>query len=570
MIRFPSSYRQRHASGWRRRLDLASGSISKGAVAILAIAGLLLESPAARASTPVTFQVDMTVQIALGSFDPAGGELLTVAGDLLNGWSTTASVLTNAPTSSLYSGTFNFTNPVGSTASYKFVMNGLWEKNNVGPGETQNRQFTLATEPQVLPVVYFDNLTNASLLQSTQAPYRASVVGADMSMLAYYESQGTKYRDAGQVDDALRILKRRGFNCIRLRLFTSSAAQALANPYNYQNNLEYTVPLAVRVKNAGLQFALDFHYSDSWADPGHQWPPGAWTNLTFPQLVGRMREYNSNCIATFRAAGAMPDFVQVGNEITPGFLWPIGRVGGSYDTAEQWSQFVQLLNAARQGIQDAAGPELPKFIVHIDRGGDWVRTQWFFDNLLLREFQFDIIGLSYYPTWHGALTGLSNCLTRAARRYHKAIFVAETGFPWASNTPTNIFGFPATLEGQVQYVIAFAQIAKSVPGAMVPGAFWWGTEYPGSWNSLFDSGINVVPAAESFGQLGAAIRLNLDRAGTNLTLRWPLSGAGMALESSGVPKPPWSAVTNTIQATGTGLTLPVIPNSNTFYRLRGN
>ena len=146
------------------------------------------------------------------------------------------------------------------------------------------------------------------------------------SHLAYFESRGITYKDGGRVQDGIQILKNHGINCVRLRLFTSSAAQASADPYNYINNTDYTVPLAVRVKNAGLKFLLDFHYSDSWADPGKQTKPSAWTNLNFTQLVQQMRTYNSNTIAAFAAAGAMPDYVQIGNEITQGMLWPDGRI----------------------------------------------------------------------------------------------------------------------------------------------------------------------------------------------------------------------------------------------------
>ena len=164
------------------------------------------------------------------------------------------------------------------------------------------------------------------------------IAGADFSHLVFFESRGVVYRDAGQTEDGLAILKRRGLTCVRLRLFTSSAAQAQADPYNYANNLDYTLPLALRVKNAGLQFMLDLHYSDSWADPGQQTKPAAWTNLTFTQLATQMRQYNSNCIAAFKAEGATPDYVQVGNEIIGVLLWPDGQVGGAYDTPSQWSK----------------------------------------------------------------------------------------------------------------------------------------------------------------------------------------------------------------------------------------
>ena len=134
------------------------------------------------------------------------------------------------------------------------------------------------------------------------------LAAADFSDLAFFENRGVVYKDGGANEDGIQILKNHGINCVRLRLFTSSAAQASADPYNYGNNLSYTVPLAVRVKNAGLLFSLDFHYSDTWADPGHQAIPTAWTNgLNFALLVQLMRTYNSNPIAAFAAAGAMLD-----------------------------------------------------------------------------------------------------------------------------------------------------------------------------------------------------------------------------------------------------------------------
>src|SRR5271170_5714424 len=124
------------------------------------------------------------------------------------------------------------------------------------------------------------------------------LAGADFSDLAFFESKGITYKQGGQVQDGIQILKNNGINCVRLRLFTSSAAQAESDPYNYINNTAYTVPLAVRVKNAGLLLLLDFHYSDTWADPGHQATPDAWTNLDIAGLVQQMRVYNSNTIAT--------------------------------------------------------------------------------------------------------------------------------------------------------------------------------------------------------------------------------------------------------------------------------
>jgi arabinogalactan endo-1,4-beta-galactosidase len=185
------------------------------------------------------------------------------------------------------------------------------------------------------------------------------IAGADVSHLTFFEERGIVYRDGGQAQDALVLLKQRGLNCARLRLFTSGPLQAQADPYNSINNLEYTLPLAGRAQRAGLQLLLDFHYSDSWADPGKQTKPAAWTNLTFAQLEQQMYDYNSNTIATFKAAGLMPEYVQVGNEIIQGVLWPDGKVGGSSDTPAQWQKFGTLMKAAIRGIKDAVSFRLP-------------------------------------------------------------------------------------------------------------------------------------------------------------------------------------------------------------------
>lgn len=274
------------------------------------------------------------------------------------------------------------------------------------------------------------------------------IAGADLSHLAYFESRGIVYRDNGLERDALHVLADRGLNCVRLRLFTSSAAQAAADPYNYINNLDYTVPLAVRVKNAGLRFMLDFHYSDSWADPGKQAKPAAWTNLNFSQLKTQLQVYSSNAIVAFQAAGAMPDYVQIGNEISQGMLWNDGRVSG--DTNASWSNLGQLLKAAINGVTGAAGTNPPRIIIHTDRGGYWNDAKWFFDNLAHQQVPYDILALSYYPFWHGPLANLSNCLANAATRYGKPVVLVETDFPW--NNSTNIYGLPASPDGQVQYV----------------------------------------------------------------------------------------------------------------------
>jgi len=410
------------------------------------------------------------------------------------------------------------------------------------------------------------------------------IAGADLSLLAYFETNGIAYKDNGQAGDAIQILKNHGINCIRLRLFTSSDAQAQTNLYNYINNLTYTVPLAVRVKNAGLQFMLDFHYSDTWADPGHQTTPVAWRGLTFAQLLPQMRSYNSNAIATFAAAGAMPDYVQIGNEITSGMLWTNGQLTGMWGSSNpSWIRLGQLMTNAVQGIRDAvtaAGVPMPKIVVHIDRGGDWNTTRSYFDNLNAQGVPYDIIGESYYPFYHGPYTNLANCVTNAAKRYGKPIFIAETDFPYIFST--NLWGIPATTNGQVQFVITLAQIVKGAPNNLGAGIFWWGAEYqyPNAnqagvgTRSLFGSDANLLPVADAVGELAAPVNISVSLLPPNLTLQWPLSGAGMNLmTTTNLGSPPgWLSVTNPVQTTGTtyNVILPIDPVLSRYYRLQSN
>lgn len=356
----------------------------------------------------------------------------------------------------------------------------------------------------------------ASMPATADEPQNSFLAGADCSHVGFFEAHGKTYREGGVAVDPFLILKRDGINCVRLRLFTGSNEYAKQDSYNTINNLTYTVPLAARVKKAGLQFLLDFHYSDTWADPDKQAKPAAWKELPFDQLEQRLFEYNRDCIAAFKKAGAMPEYVQVGNEITPGMLWTDGKVGGKFDTPEQWQKLGRLLKAAIRGITEAAGSDMPKLVIHIDRGGDWKATQWFFDHLREQQVNFDIIGESYYPFWHGSLEALQTCLTNAAQRYQKPVMVAETAFPWdtKSRGDKTIVGIMPGKDGQVQFMEKLAAIVKGVPNGKGIGIFYWAAEFqplPGTGlagfenSSFFDEDGNALPVIKTFGQTSKPI-----------------------------------------------------------------
>ena len=224
----------------------------------------------ARASTNAcTFQVDMSVQTALGNFR-AAQDKVAISGSW-NNWATTNYLTAGTGNTNLYTITCLLTN--GTWPNYKFIINSnssgtiIWET-YWGVSSSDNRWFGMpASGSTNLPVVYFNDQTNAS-------PGFPFVVAADFSHLKFFEDRGINYREGGQVKDGLAILKSKGVTAVRLRLFTGTDAQVRTNvAYNYTNNLSYNLPLAARVKQAGLQFILDFHYSDTWADAGHQAVP---------------------------------------------------------------------------------------------------------------------------------------------------------------------------------------------------------------------------------------------------------------------------------------------------------
>jgi arabinogalactan endo-1,4-beta-galactosidase len=245
-----------------------------------------------------------------------------------------------------------------------------------------------------------------------------------------------------------------------------------------------------------------------------------------------------------------------------------------------------LMKAAVAGIQDAStalDATMPKIMVHIDRGGDWSTTEWFFDNLNFQGVPYDIIGESYYPFYHGALSGLSNCLNNAAARYKKPMIVAETAFPWNSTSwnSNNIFGYPLTTNGQVGFMAALAQVMEGVTNHLVAGVFYWGAEYQAvnglneagfNTTSFFDAGGNVLPVMDAIAGMSAPLIMTSAKAGPNLRLKWPFSGGASQLMTSTslAPSATWSYIPTSMQVTGTVFTVTVpMGNAAGFYRLHG-
>ena len=170
------------------------------------------------------------------------------------------------------------------------------------------------------------------------------MIGADISFLPQLEDRGMKFSDKGVQKDAIQILKDHGFNYVRLRIFNDPARDSGYSPKKGFCDLEHTKQMAKRVKAAGMKFLLDFHYSDYWADPGKQYKPAAWRNLSFDELKKALYDYTKKVIQELKDQGTTPDMVQVGNEINHGMVWPEGNVSNLDSLA-------QLINAGTAAVK---------------------------------------------------------------------------------------------------------------------------------------------------------------------------------------------------------------------------
>ncbi|MDP4116738.1 MAG: glycosyl hydrolase 53 family protein [Bacteroidota bacterium] len=357
------------------------------------------------------------------------------------------------------------------------------------------------------------------LTSLTIYPQSDMIRGVDVSFLKKIEDNNGLFKENGVGKDALRIFKDHGVNYVRLRLWN--------NPSDGYSNLASTIQLAKRIKQMGMQWLLDFHYSDTWADPAHQTKPAAWANLTTAALKDSVYSFTKNTLLTLKQENVLPSMVQIGNEITGGMLWNDGRVGGAYETSAQWMNLTELLKKGLLAVQEinAEGAQI-KTIIHLDAGGDSSACKWFLDSLAAHNVQYDYIGLSYYPWWGGPLYKLTANLSMLANRYNKEILLAETAYPWTLqwNDNTNnvvgqasqlLPGYPATVEGQTSFLNVMKSIIRNVPLQKGLGFFYWEPDwistaaFGSGWENLalFDFSGEVLSSIHSFEQ-GTAVQDN--------------------------------------------------------------
>lgn len=307
--------------------------------------------------------------------------------------------------------------------------------------------------------------------------------GADVSWLAQMEASGYIFYDEnGAAADCLDLLMARGINAVRLRVFVHPSN----HPTNGHCSPQETATMAARAKAKGLDVMIDFHYSDTWADPGHQAKPSTWANVPFAALKDSVYAHTYQTLALIKAQGVTPKWVQIGNEIPSGMLWPEGHTNNP-------QQLAQLINAGNQAVKDL--DTSIQTIVHIDQGNDNARFRWFYDLLAQNGANFDIIGASYYPYWLGSdytvtISDLGNNLNDMVTRYNKPVMVVEVGGDyWQTQNSKDL-------------LIATIGAVKDVPNKMGLGVFYWEPEGAKPWsgyqlNCWQDNG-RPSPALDAF------------------------------------------------------------------------
>ncbi|MCD7963893.1 MAG: arabinogalactan endo-1,4-beta-galactosidase [Rikenellaceae bacterium] len=334
-----------------------------------------------------------------------------------------------------------------------------------------------------------------SFAQRTYVPRNDYHIGADLSFLKQAEDMGVQFKENGTVKPGMDIFTDHGYNWIRLRLFHTPSAWT-GQWGTLPNDLEYTIAMAKEAKSKGMKFLLNYHYSDTWADPGKQYIPKAWEGMSHEELVQAVFDYTLETMNAFRDAGVYPDMVQVGNEITNGMLWPDGKL------PENWSNFIDLVRAGINGVYASCTARLPapKIMIHIEKGGDKNATKYFFDKIFAAGLPFDVIGQSYYPWWHGSLLDLRENMHFMATNYKKDIILVEAAYNMETAEYKDKSGpFPETPQGQLEFMQAVHEIILSTPDNRGMGIYWWepATRRNGA-RTYFDREGNVQPVITAF------------------------------------------------------------------------
>ena len=349
------------------------------------------------------------------------------------------------------------------------------------------------------------------------------IKGADVSIMPELERNGTKFYDNGIEQDGLTILKNHGVNWIRVRIWNNPYVVGPEGVGGGNTDEAKAIEMAKRAKALGMKVLVDFHYSDFWVDPGQQKKPDAWKNDSSDKLVDDVYAYTAKVMQDFNAQGVTPDMVQVGNELNNGMLWPEAQL--TEDNPNGYKFLAKLLNAGLQAVHDNDKDNKVKTMIHL-AGVDVNLYHTFFDNLIVKNKvnDFDIIGMSFYPFWHGTMDDLKNTMNDVSAKYNKDVIAVETAFGYTledadfekNNFGTNeekVSGYKATVQGQATGLRDVMATVASVNDNRGLGIFYWAPDWVinekvgwksngggNGWDNLtlFDTKGNALESMDTF------------------------------------------------------------------------
>ncbi|WP_270518249.1 glycosyl hydrolase 53 family protein [Megamonas funiformis] len=349
------------------------------------------------------------------------------------------------------------------------------------------------------------------------------IKGADVSIMPELERNGTKFYDNGIEQDGLTILKNHGVNWIRVRIWNNPYVVGPEGVGGGNTDEAKAIEMAKRAKALGMKVLVDFHYSDFWVDPGQQKKPDAWKNDSGDKLVDDVYVYTAKVMQDFNAQGVTPDMVQVGNELNNGMLWPEAQL--TEDNPNGYKFLAKLLNAGLQAVHDNDKDNKVKTMIHL-AGVDVNLYHTFFDNLIVKNKvnDFDIIGMSFYPFWHGTMDDLKNTMNDVSAKYNKDVIAVETAFGYTledadfekNNFGTNeekVSGYKATVQGQATGLRDVMATVASVNDNRGLGIFYWAPDWVinekvgwksngggNGWDNLtlFDTKGNALESMDTF------------------------------------------------------------------------
>jgi len=301
--------------------------------------------------------------------------------------------------------------------------------------------------------------------------------GMDLSFQTELEDHSIEYKDEnGNPIIFLDYVKENGTNLIRLKLWHTSQ--------DGENTLDDVKAYAKRIKANNMDFLLNFHYSDYWADPAKQFPPAAWENMTFNEIKVAIYNYTKDVVQQLNDQNTLPDIVQIGNETNSGFLWDFGKVWNEFD--DNWSNYADLVSEAIRAIKEVDTENSVKIMLHHSSVKNAI---YFFTELEPFDLNFDMIGLSYYPQFHTKDLNLFQLkINELAATFNKDILLVEVAYPftfdWDDNS-NNYIGdssqilleFPATPQGQKDYFEWLIQAIKNIPNNKGKGFCYWAPDW---------------------------------------------------------------------------------------------